>query len=102
MISFQINDDSSLNIKQAVLTVEQILTESRETMTTITTTWESWQQKVSSSRQFKSQWHQFIQDARKVNKRFLFRKTFFVCLIDITQVSFLVSFYCLVLDLFYC
>ncbi|VDI56857.1 titin [Mytilus galloprovincialis] len=60
-----INDDSSLNIKQAVLIVERIMTETRESMTTLTTTWESWQQKVSSSRQFKTQWHQFIQDARK-------------------------------------
>ena len=42
------------------------MTETRDHMTHLTTQWESWQTHVSTSRQFKTQWHQFIQDARKV------------------------------------
>jgi hypothetical protein len=43
--------------------------DTRDHMTFLTTQWESWQTHVSTSRQFKTQWHQFIQDARKVGKQ---------------------------------
>ncbi|XP_060064415.1 titin-like, partial [Ylistrum balloti] len=63
--SSTVTDDSTLNVKESVLTVEKIVAEYSERMNYIKTVWESWQQKVSTSRQFKSQWHQFVQDARK-------------------------------------
>ena len=63
---FQIADDETLQIRHAISTVEFILSETKDHMTHLTTQWESWQTHVSTSRQFKTQWHQFIQDARKV------------------------------------
>lgn len=63
----QINDDPSLEIRPAVRTVETILTESQQRMTSLTSQWESWEMRISTSKQFKVQWHQFIQDARRVS-----------------------------------
>jgi hypothetical protein len=37
-------------------------------MSTLTQQWEGWQQRVLNSKQFKSQWHQFVQDARRVRR----------------------------------
>ena len=62
----QITDDSSLQIRRTIQFVESIILDTRDHMTFLTTQWESWQTHVSTSRQFKTQWHQFIQDARKV------------------------------------
>ena len=67
----KVRDDTTLNIKEAVFTVETIITEYTERMTFTETVWQAWQQKVSSSRQFKSQWHQFVADARKVGTTLL-------------------------------
>ena len=62
----QIHDDSSLEVRTAIHTVESSLTEVGQRMTELTQQWEAWQQHVMTSKQFKAQWHQFIQDARKV------------------------------------
>ncbi|KAK3083136.1 hypothetical protein FSP39_014900 [Pinctada imbricata] len=58
-------DDSTIDMRQSINTVERITSEYRERMTILSTTYESWYTHVSSSRQFKTQWHQFVQDARK-------------------------------------
>ncbi|XP_064598296.1 coiled-coil domain-containing protein 141-like isoform X2 [Liolophura sinensis] len=63
--SSTVTDDSTLEVKQSVRLVEQRLLQLQDRMASLRTQWESWQQRVSSSRQFKVQWHQFVQDARK-------------------------------------
>ncbi|BFZ21917.1 hypothetical protein BsWGS_24956 [Bradybaena similaris] len=60
-------NDSSLDVNSAVQTVKQILADQR--MNSVTRYWEAWEQHVSSSKQFKSQWHQFVQEARKTIDR---------------------------------
>lgn len=67
----QVTEDSNLDVAQSVTLVQKIVTEYRSHITTLTEQWEIWQQRVSSSQQFKVQWHQFIQEVRKVNT-FLF------------------------------
>lgn len=62
----QITDDSRLEVRTAISTVESSLADISQRMSSLTQLWEAWQQHVISSKQFKSQWHQFIQDARKV------------------------------------
>ena len=52
-----------------VTTVERILMDQR--MSSVVSYWEAWEQHVMSSKQFKSQWHQFVQDARKVGGSWL-------------------------------
>ncbi|ESO86305.1 hypothetical protein LOTGIDRAFT_167354 [Lottia gigantea] len=64
--SSTLSEDSSMEIRQPTLLVEQYLSEMREQMNTLSVHYESWTQKISSSKQFKSQWHQFIQDARRI------------------------------------
>lgn len=64
----QIQDDSTIDIRSSTNTVEIIVSEYTERMTILSTTYESWTTHVNSSRQFKTQWHQFIQDARKVSE----------------------------------
>eukprot|EP00106_Octopus_bimaculoides_P016754 XP_014784196.1 PREDICTED: titin-like isoform X3 [Octopus bimaculoides] len=61
----QVTEDSNLDVAQSVTLVQKILTEYRSHITTLTEQWEIWQQRVSSSQQFKVQWHQFIQEVRK-------------------------------------
>ncbi|XP_025104045.1 coiled-coil domain-containing protein 141-like isoform X3 [Pomacea canaliculata] len=63
--SSTIADDSRLEVRTAISLVESSLTEYGQRMTSLTQYWEAWQQHVISSKQFKSQWHQFIQDARR-------------------------------------
>ncbi|XP_046554795.1 uncharacterized protein LOC124264120 [Haliotis rubra] len=63
--SSTITDDSTLEIRSTINTVEKLLLDFRERISTLTQHWESWQMRVSSSKQFKSQWHQFVQDARR-------------------------------------
>ncbi|XP_012936768.1 uncharacterized protein LOC101859779, partial [Aplysia californica] len=58
-----VSDDSSLDMRGPVQTVERVLSDQR--MSSVVSYWEAWEQHVMSSKQFKSQWHQFVQDARK-------------------------------------
>ncbi|CAL1540818.1 unnamed protein product, partial [Lymnaea stagnalis] len=58
-----ITDDSSLDMRGPVQTVERILSDSR--FSSVVNYWEAWEQHVISSKQFKSQWHQFVQEARR-------------------------------------
>ena len=62
----QITDDSRLEVRTAIDTVESSLDEVGQRMALLTQQWEAWHQHVLTSKQFKSQWHQFLQDARKV------------------------------------
>ena len=59
-------DDSTLEVRTAIDTVESSLDEVGQRMSLLTQQWEAWHQHVLTSKQFKSQWHQFIQDARRV------------------------------------
>ncbi|CAG5126015.1 unnamed protein product [Candidula unifasciata] len=62
-----IQGDSSLDVNSAVQTVKQVLSDQR--MNSVTRYWEAWEQHVISSKQFKSQWHQFVQEARRTIDR---------------------------------
>ncbi|XP_076451161.1 coiled-coil domain-containing protein 141-like [Babylonia areolata] len=63
--SSTISDDSTLEVRTAINTVESSLESVGQRMSQLSQQWEAWQQHVLTSKQFKSQWHQFIQDARR-------------------------------------
>ncbi|RUS90398.1 hypothetical protein EGW08_001893, partial [Elysia chlorotica] len=60
-------DDSSLDVRSAVHTVEQTMSDQR--MTSVVKYWEAWEQHVMTSKQFKTQWYQFVQEARRTIDR---------------------------------
>ena len=62
--------DPHLDLPRAVMVVESILSQMTERKYTCTEYYEHWKVHVSSGREFKSQWHQFVQDARKVRVGF--------------------------------
>ena len=66
VVSFQVKDDSHLDTQRAIRIVETIVQSFSERKFLITDYYEHWKVHVSTGKEFKSQWHQFIQDARKV------------------------------------
>ena len=62
----QLKEDSKLETSRAITIVETIVHSFSERKLVITEYYEFWQVHVTSGREFKSQWHQFVQDARKV------------------------------------
>ena len=63
----QAREDSELETRRAVTVVEMIIHSFHERKFLITEYYEQWKVHVTTGKEFKSQWHQFIQDARKVN-----------------------------------
>ncbi|CAH1789041.1 unnamed protein product, partial [Owenia fusiformis] len=61
----QVTNDPKLDVKRSVVTVETIMSQFTERITRLTEHWESWNLHITTGRQFKTQWHQFIQDARR-------------------------------------
>ena len=64
-VLLQLKDDK-LDSARAVTVVEMLITMLTERKTIITDYYEHWKGHVNSGREFKTQWHQFIKDARKV------------------------------------
>ena len=65
-LSRQVDNDPRLDTKRAVLTVEMVMATFEERERKLSEYWQSWQINMSSKKEFKTQWHQFVQDARKV------------------------------------
>ena len=64
--SFQLTGDNKLDAKRAVTVVETVLSQFTQRKTVLSDYYEHWHLIVSTGKEFKTQWHQFIQDARKV------------------------------------
>jgi hypothetical protein len=62
----QVKVDEKLDTRRAIIVVETILSHFSERKYLITDYYEHWKVHVVSGKEFKTQWHQFIQDARKV------------------------------------
>ena len=63
---FQTKVDEKLDTRRAVVVVETILSHFSERRYVITDYYEQWKVHVVSGKEFKSQWQQFVQNARKV------------------------------------
>jgi len=59
-------EDSLLDTRRAVSVVETIISHFSERKYLITEYHEHWKVHISTGKEFLSQWHQFVQDARKV------------------------------------
>jgi len=58
--------DEKLDTRRAIVVVETILSHFSERRFLITDYYEHWKVHVVAGKEFKSQWQQFIQNARKV------------------------------------
>ena len=67
IFSEQVKDDSELDTRRAVTIVMTILSQFTERQHVITEYYEHWKVHVTTGKEFKSQWHQFVQEARKVS-----------------------------------
>ena len=67
----QVKNDSKLDTRRAIAVTETILSQFHEKMFMITDYYEHWKVHVSTGKEFKTQWHQFVQDARKVRTSLL-------------------------------
>ena len=67
IFSEQVKDDSELDTRRAVTVVMTILSQFTERQHVITEYYEHWKVHVTTGKEFKSQWHQFVQEARKVS-----------------------------------
>jgi len=65
-LSFQTKVDERLDTRRAIVVVETILSHFSERRFLITDYYEHWKVHVVAGKEFKSQWQQFIQNARKV------------------------------------
>jgi len=65
-VSFQTKSDEKLDTRRAIVVVETILSHFSERRFLIADYYEQWKVHVVSGKEFKSQWQQFIQNARKV------------------------------------
>jgi len=71
-LSFQTKVDEKLDTRRAIVVVETILSHFSERRFLITDYYEHWKVHVVSGKEFKSQWQQFIQNARKVPTALLY------------------------------
>ena len=62
----QVKKDEELDTRRAVAVVESILQMFIERMGTVTDYYEHWKVHVSTGKEFKTQWAQFVAEARKV------------------------------------
>ena len=63
-------EDRQLECERVVTVVETLLVQFSERRQLITEYYEHWKVHVNAGKEFKSQWAQFIQDARKVGGEF--------------------------------
>ncbi|XP_013393635.1 titin [Lingula anatina] len=63
--SSNVQGDTRLEVRRSVATTESILTTLQQRKSHFTECYESWQLRVSSGKEFKVQWHQFVEAARK-------------------------------------
>ena len=68
--SLQTKVDEKLDTRRAIVVVETILSHFSERRQLISDYYEQWKVHVVSGKEFKSQWQQFVQNARKVNSSF--------------------------------
>ncbi len=61
-------NDSKLDTRRAITVTETLLSQFHERMYLVTDYYEHWKVHVSSGKEFKSQWAQFVKDARKVRR----------------------------------
>ena len=59
--------DHSLDTKRAVTVVQALVSQFSERRGMLSEFYEQWKSHVAGGKNFKTQWHQFIQDARKVS-----------------------------------
>ena len=62
-------EDTLLDTRHAVSVVETIISQFSERKYLITEYHEHWKVHISTGKEFVAQWHQFVQDARKVGAR---------------------------------
>jgi len=67
VVSSQTKVDEKLDTRRAIVVVETILSHFSERRFLITDYYEHWKVHVVSGKEFKSQWQQFVQNARKVS-----------------------------------
>ena len=70
--SLQTKVDEKLDTRRAIVVVETILSHFSERKFLITDYYEHWKVHVVSGKEFKSQWQQFVQNARKVPPAFFY------------------------------
>ena len=66
LFSFQVKNDEKLDTRRAVTVVETIISHFSERKFLVTEYYTHWKVHISTGKEFKVQWHQFVQDARKV------------------------------------
>ena len=64
----QVKEDTHLDSQRVVTVVESLLVQFSERKQLISEYYEHWKVYVNTGKEFKSQWAQFIKDARKVRK----------------------------------
>jgi hypothetical protein len=89
VIVFQTKNDEKLDTRRAVVVVETILSHFSERRYLITDYYEHWKVHVVSGKEFKTQWQQFIQDARKV--RYFFSQSI-TCVVAQASASLYIFF----------
>lgn len=62
----QVKTDEQLETRKAVMVVERLLTQFSERQYLVTEYYEHWKVHVTTGKEFKTQWQQFIKDARQV------------------------------------
>lgn len=66
--NLQVKPEQKLETQRAMISVEALLTHLLERKSLIGVYYEHWKSFVSSGKDFKSQWQQYIKDARKVKR----------------------------------
>ena len=66
MFSWQVRNDSTLDTKTTVTTVETMMKDFAERRRYLTDLYLGWNQKATQTKDFKSEWEAFVKYARKV------------------------------------
>jgi len=64
-----VKEEAKLDTRRVITIVETILAQFSERKMLITDYYEHWKVHVNTGKEFKTQWHQFVQDARKVSEK---------------------------------
>jgi hypothetical protein len=65
--STQVKQDNSLDTRRAIGVVETIMSQFIERQFVVTDYYEHWKVHVTTGKEFKTEWQQFVQDVRKVS-----------------------------------